>query len=123
MVLFRLGQNRNFPTAATPLAVPLAVTATALPESLPATLTLWATTSRANDGDARQPVRTTRANSFLIFPPYLAAEWRASIDCEALKMQNAPLSSVVFHSLEKSMAEAKLSGALGLSVRNLFCGT
>src|ERR1700721_4099891 len=71
MVLFRLGQKRNFPTAATPFAVPLAVTAPALPEALPATLTLWATTSRANDGAARQPVRTTRANSFLIFPPFL----------------------------------------------------
>jgi hypothetical protein len=69
VVFFNGGQKRNLPTCATALAVPFAVTVTTLAVSLPATLALWPTTSPANEGTARQPVSTTRAKSFFIFPP------------------------------------------------------
>jgi hypothetical protein len=59
MVLFDRGQKRNLPTCATAFAVSFAVYFATFAESLPATLRLWSTKSPANEGTARQPVRTT----------------------------------------------------------------
>src|SRR5262249_44953713 len=81
LFLVQRDQKRNFATLTVAFAVSLPATATALAESLPATLALWPRTSPANDGAATQSERTTRAKIFFILPPlFVCCSWRTFIN-------------------------------------------
>jgi hypothetical protein len=74
------GQKRNFAIATAAFAVSFAVTVAALAEAFPATLTLWPTTSPANEGTAMQTERTTSAKTFFMLPPLFLAVVAYSIN-------------------------------------------